>query len=550
MSNSPQHNPVDWNEQFAGWTRDRIRKRMARRGNQAQASDYNWTGTFDGATSNRHRRFPAFSSVFGKDEDRAMGPYERKALRLNIREMRRNLGMVFGALQRMTDGVVGTGLVPVPSTKDKGWNKEASELWLNYQKVADYRKRQHGWEMQRCTVKSRMAEGECLFVKLANGQVQPIEAERIATPAQKAQDENEKIIDGFRMSKGGIILGAYVCDRSTTGTVNREKFKYYKRENFFHPAVPERFAQIHGIPCMSAIVTLLRDKGETEEAVRLKAKLDSFQGWQVVSSEDLQSQVDNTTDRTATPTVSQNNIRVEKHDMLQWWWTPEGTEMKSLASATPNPQYDSFLLGMTKMIAMALGIPWQVLMLEMDKASFSGARAILIMAYNTYAIWRHWLVNELLQPWWNWRIAMAMREGVLGQAPVDERGLSEWYKVDWMAPALEWVDPRGEATANEKNVAMGTTSVSRICRTKGTTVEIVRNERKQEIVDAVEAAAEINKKHPEAKVDWRDFTTANTKTSSPAPAKPSGTNGGNGSEPADPDEEALAEAIAFEMGMD
>ncbi len=465
-----------------------------------------WSGAYDAGYETRRRRFPAFKSAFERDEDREMSDYELRAMRLNVRELRRNLGLVFGCLNRFANGVVGSGLTPMPKTASKDWNNEATEWWQNYQRVCDYRDRLHGWELQRLFVKARMCEGHAGLVYVDNGQVLPIEAERIDTPPGKGEDG--KVVRGFRLTPAGRPLGVYIMNRDKNGHLARDDWKYVAWENFRHVSSVERFDQMGGVPSLASVVNYFRDKGEFTLATLIKAKMDAFKGWQVKSDEDLQA--DNIEDREAAQTETGNGVRVEKSEMGEIWYTPANAELKSLASNTPNKEYDSFNENILREISMALDIPSEVLMLSMANTSFSGGRGILMLAYNTFDIWREWLIHKLLQPWWNWRIAKAIKDGQLAPAPLDKNGVSTWYKVNWLPPALDSVDPRGEASANKMEVELGTDSVARIAARRGTSEDELFSEKAGSIGKAIKLAAQINKENEGANVSWRDITNPST----------------------------------------
>lgn len=488
-----------------GWAAKRLRAR-----NRFEIM----AGGYDAAIDQRYRDGQAWRRSLPLDEDTLIGNRDRQSVRLELHDLRRNLGLVFGMLNRFADGVVGTGLTPVPTTSDPEWNAQAADFWQNYMKVADARQRLSGWEIMRLGVKARLVDGEFGLVKTDGGQVQPIEAERIVTPQKQHRNEGKSVVEGFRISPKGIPVGVFISPRNA-GAVDDTKTQFVPMRNFIHAAIVERFDQIRGVPGAASIVNYLRDKGEFTAATLFKAKLDAFQAWSISSSADMIA--DNLLDRTATQPETPSGVREEKHDMGTFYYGPEGTEVKSLKSETPNSQYDAFTQNLLTEIAMSVGIPYQVLMLDLAKVSFSGGRGILMQAYATYGIWRTWLVNESIQPWWNWRVAKAIIDGVLPPAPIDSRGISEWYKVEWTPPPLDWIDPKGEATANAAEVTMGTKSISGIARSRGTSAKAVFAQKAEDIKAAMDQADLINEERPEAGVTWRDITNPGGKPG-PQPA--------------------------------
>ena len=474
------------------------------------------SGEFDAARNLRQRDNAAMRRAWESTEDEALKPIDRERMELNIRDVRRNLPVAFGLLNRFADGVVGTGITPVPQTKDPGWNKAAAEFYAEDEKICDYRRRLHGWEMDRLTVKARMTSGGCLFIKLDSGQLQPVEMARIRTPESQKKNEGVTVFRGFRVNKQGMLMGVYVCDRKKGGRVDLQNAEYVRHEDMIFPSIVERFDQIAGLPTLSSIYTTLKDHGELQSATLFKAKLDAFMGWAVYSDEDLQAS--NMGPRDETPTETNNNITVQKVDKGEVWYAGERDKIESLASKTPNPQYDKFNIGLLRMMAMAAGIPYEVMMMDMLRASFSGGHGLTMMANYTWGIWRKWLCLEKKQPHWNWRIGYAIKQKKLTPAPVDARGISEWYKVVWVPPQQMTWDPKGAATANRMRLEMGETSMSEIARARGTTSKAIFTEKADNIIEAMEEYERIKKKFKDADVSWRDimnFSTSSTRTIAP-----------------------------------
>ena len=167
-------------------------------------------------------------------------------------------------------------------------------------------------------------------------------------------------------------------------------------------------------------------------------------------------------------------------------------DIQSLASNTPNPQYVAFCEMTLRIIASALCIPYEFLLLDFKGGSFSASRAALMTTYRTFSMWQNWLIESFLQRLWNWRIAKAIKRGELPPAPVDKRGYSTWYKVRWTTPRYDWIDPQAEAIGNIYNVALGVDSVSDVVATKGKDVEDVLMQKQKDLITAARRVKETN----------------------------------------------------------
>jgi len=359
-------------------------------------------------------------------------------------------------------------------------------------------------EFQRLVISSRYLDGECGFVMLENGQLQPIEAELIRTPEKK--NDNDLIIEGVRKSKSGIVLGYYICGRTSNGSADQTKTKFIPKENFIHCFKPIRFDQVRAVPDLAPLVNKLRDYDETDGAVLNKVKLDAYQQFKRKTNTGLA----NERARDAyvkTDSDSKDKQRVEKHEQWRIHNMRPHEDLEAFASATPSNQYVEYLKHELTAIAAALGIPYEYLMLIFTAGSFSAQRAAMLHAQHEFLQIHNWVINVFLDRLYNWRIAKAIKEGDLAPAPVDERGISEWYKKKWSAPYFGWVDPQKQVAADKDSFNMGITSLKAIVNNQGRDRDEVLAEKAGDIQEAIRLAALVNSDVGQDIVTWRDLIT-------------------------------------------
>jgi capsid protein len=143
-------------------------------------------------------------------------------------------------------------------------------------------------------------------------------------------------------------------------------------------------------------------------------------------------------------------------------------------------------------MASALCIPYEFLVLDFKQGSFSASRAALLTTYRTFSSWQSWIIENLMQRLWNWRIAKAIKNGELPSAPVDRRGYSQCYRVQWSTPRYDWIDPQAEAIKNIYNVALGVDSISSVAAAKGEDVEDVMKQKAKDYLYAARNVVETN----------------------------------------------------------
>lgn len=459
----------------------------------------NWAGwgAYNASNQSRHRETKAGVVSFPNDEDKAISPYGRETARLECRSLRRNNTVAAGIGARFADNVVGFGITPQAKTSSREWNVAAESYFREWAKIADYRQRLNFWDMQRLVVESRLFDGECGFVLVKNGQLQPVEAERIRNP----QPMVDGVVDGIAVNPNGIKTGYYVHNRNkSSGTFDGTEFTVVPADNFKHCANAIRFDQVRGVPDLAPCVDAIKDLGEYLEATLLKAKAEARRFYVVENEAGAPMGL---TRRYETSTVGQTLEKVETGEIH---YLRKGEKINEVGSSTPGQQFDPFVEKNLRLIGAALGLPYEFVLLDFSEGSFSSSRAALLQTYRTFNTWQMWLTNCFLQPVWNWVIAKAIKDGAIPQAPVDSRGVSEWYRVQWQPPEFGWVDPQNEAQANLLKITAGASSLTQWAIKDGKDAEEIMEEKGRDIATAVRIAAEINQANGTA-ITWKDIIT-------------------------------------------
>jgi lambda family phage portal protein len=476
-------------------------------GRLASKHDYKsiQAGGYAGAMDYRYRTNQAYNRSRPGTEDKILGPYDRRRLRLECRDLWRNNEIVRGINDRFEDYAIWKGIRPQARTSNPEWNAQA-EAWWNeiYYNTVDHRqiRATNMTTLQKLLVSHRVIDGELGFILLANGQIQAIEADRIDTPTQFK--DNKNIVEGIKRSASGVITGYYVCDRKDGGSVDCDNFRFIRRENFLHCYKPGRVDQLRGIPDLAPAIAKLRDYDETDTFILNKVKLDSEQQFKLTKNNNLL----NTRGRDAyqdSDSNSQNPQKVVKQDWGTIHQLGLNEDMEAFESKTPNSQYVPYLKHELQAIAAALNLPYEMMMLIFTQGSFSSSRAALIHARHTFTSYHDWVIQCFLTPLWNWRIAKAMKEGTLEQAPTSANGMSEWWRVDWSMNFFDWIDPQKQTDAEIKQFNMGTKSLSSIARTQGKDINDELKGKAGDIQMAIEQAEALNSTNNEANVTWRDL---------------------------------------------
>ena len=479
---------------------------------------------YDAADDSRFRNHYARSRSLPLDEDRHIGAHDRQSIRLECRDLWRNNEIVRAIVDRFPSYAVWTGIYPQPQTSDPAINREYAQWWAEiYTPTADYRQI-NGVDLienQRLAISHRLVDGGLGFVLLDNGQIQPIEADRIATPREFSADQD--VVEGVRRSSSGLVLGYYVCNRTAGGTVDTAKSRFIPRENFVYCYQPGRVDQLVGIPDLAPCVNKLRDYDETDQYVLNKVKADAMNLFTRKTAGGLPNSMPRGSYTKAS--TSGDVTRVEKGEWGQVFNLGANEEMNAFEGKTPSSQYVPYLKHQLQTIAAAVGVSYEIIMIIFTEGSFSSQRAAIIHNKHAFLAWHDWVVTRMMNRLYNWRIAKAINARELPPAPRDSRGVSEWWRKSWSIPYFDWVDPQKQVNADKERFNMGTDSLTAIINAQGRYRDEVFDEKTGDIMSAVDRAETINKAKPGAGVTWRDIIATSMpgqvtrEQAAPAPAK-------------------------------
>lgn len=460
-------------------------------------------GAYKGARDSNKRNRRAWQRSYPVDEDTAVTVHGRQALRLECMDLFRNFEVVGAILRRIGNYVVPRGsFMPQVYTRDPKFNKLAKEFWWeSFVPHCDARHRAGVTYNTLLQLKciNLFVSGDSGHVAKDNGLIMPVEAERIATPNMFKDRDN--IIEGVQLR--GIeeeTAGYYVCARGRGGSVDPDKYVYVPQDFFRMTMKPDRIDQIRGIPRLANALAKLVDIDETDEYVLNKIKLDATEQWAILSNS---PDVSNLGDRDVTPTGQDQKI-----ERFEWGTVRrmgQGDKVEPFASRTPNAEYVPYLEFQIKLVAAAIGIPWEYLMMIFTEGSWTSHRQAKIEFKRFVHEEQDLLVLTDVRPDWYWRITKAVMDGDLPEPPADDNGVSEIGKVHFTRTKFELVDPGSETDAQINGWKLGTTPIEDMAYEQGDDPDEMMDGKDRDIQRAHDRAMAFNKRNPGANLTWRDY---------------------------------------------
>ncbi len=449
--------------------------------NDVQAFSYD-------AVDDRGRRRPAPTKV--RTEDYHATAKKRETLSASTQDLARNFELAAWAIRKHLDYV--TSFSFQAKTKDRVFNAQLENLVdkLSSKERFDVAGRHPLRRAVRLTEACRAKDGDHLWLKIKRGKnrgrVQPVEAYRIATPADLPRQENLAAwVNGVRVNKQGRHEAYGICDVERRGHAVLKRIT--SARNCFYHGFFDRWDQVRGISPLAAALNRFRDTYEGFEYAHAKLKISQLFGLEFYRSSDGEG-VFGSAATSATTDANGDGTNDGGYEVNLTGGGPFVLDMDAddrvniLESKTPATETVNFLKLAIHLAIKSLDIPYSFL--DESATNFYGSRGGLIQ-YLLSCKNKRADVSELLDSWTRWRLGIAVVDGELDLPPGVVFDDLAW---EWVPAGVPWWDPVKEARGAAMSVAMGVSSPQRECRLVGTDFE--RNI--LETAEAIEFAKQNN----------------------------------------------------------
>ncbi|HEU4708750.1 MAG TPA: phage portal protein [Methylophilaceae bacterium] len=407
-------------------------------------------------------------------------------LRERSRDLVRNTPIATGAVELATTHVIGTGLSPqpMPDYKFLGLTEEQSSDWIDntvrefnifaMSKDASIERDLNFYQLQALVFRSRMESGDVFALTPSIDRaavyslcLQVIEADRISNPGRKQNTNN--LVDGIEKDPAtGASIRCHIANKhpgdyrnasSTTWTA----YNFYGtngRRNVLHIFKKLRPGQVRGVPDFAPIIEPLKQLGRYTDA-ELQAAVVSgmFAIFMKMDPDGFQEIFDNNAQSALVQKAGEWEGDMDNGgkavNLLP------GEEPVTVNPGRPNSEFDPFVQAIIRQIGMALGIPYEVLIMHYQ-SSYSAARAAMLNAWRTWRLARDWMATDFCQPVYELWLEEAVARGYI-KAPgffQDKRVRAAWCKAQWIGDGPGSIDPVKEVDAAEKRVELGISTLA------------------------------------------------------------------------------------------
>ena len=350
---------------------------------------------------------------------------------------------------------------PEDSKRIKAQSEWAFFLWSKGVKFAD---------MQYQVIRSVFSAGEHLVLPLMKKRPQRrlslypqvIDPLRLRTPSDKTNQP--RLVDGVNLDEINEPKGYWIAnpeDGRYTNSLNSRNFTYYPAWRGHRPGVLHGFKaedpeQVRGVSIFAPSIKTGKDTNDYLDFELIGMILAaSFPLW-----------ID-TSHGVETMAAIQGRTEASPADQIEYKEVVPGQIMAGkgrpyvLEAKRPSESFETFVTVNQRLFTAVTGLPLEVVLKDFGDMNYSSARAALLEAWKTYALYWDWFVNNFCQLIWEMVFEEAWLRGmiVLPRSGPDFYEAREAYtNASWSKPPRGYIDPVKEVSSNIKAMENGLVS--------------------------------------------------------------------------------------------
>lgn len=443
-------------------------------------------------------------------------------------------------LTRLVDNVFQDGFTLDPTTGDDDLNATLSARWKKWSENAetcDIAGEYTLDELSRLAFRAHLVDGDILFVGSSRGSLETIEAHRLRTPGNTKRD----VVHGVRLDASRRRLAYWITkedvdpNQALRRVLDVRQVPARDPSNggkwCFHIFSPKRISQTRGVTAFAPIIDQCGMHSDLQFSKMVQSVIVSC--FAIIRSRNSDFSISDGAPLGAvsTDTLADGMTRTMQGIGPGMEISGEvGEDISGFSPRVPNPEFFKHALMILQIIAVNLGLPLQVFLLDAKQTNFSGWRGAIDQARYGFRAMQRNMIRKFFSPIYLWKVRewLAKDEQLRTDADAVERDGGSIFTHRFAAPRWRYIEPQKDARADELILKAHLTSPRRLHRerTGAEWTEVA-----QEIVDdasvivtkSIEVADKINASNPNALVDWREiagFSLKGKPNAAPALGRP------------------------------
>jgi len=273
-----------------------------------------------------------------------------------------------------------------------------------------------------------------------------------AVRALRGAAGKKDIQNGIRFGRRGQPLAYFIKQPGATMASNEvPAFDRQGRPMVLHIFPTKRPGQQRGIPVLAPVLVKLRDLSKFQEATLVTARVAACLAVFITQQNQFSNFGTETTDSsgTAFSEISPGMVARLK----------SGEGINVVQPNQPGDNYVGYVESLLRLVGVALGLPYELILKDFSKTNYSSARAALLEGRRVFIRWRKWMADKFCQPIWELVLEEAFLRGTFA-APDFYRFKHEYCRALWVGGSWGWVDPVKEVQASRLAIDYGLSTLA------------------------------------------------------------------------------------------
>ena len=427
----------------------------------------------------------------GTSADMDLGP-ELTTLVARARDADRNNGVARSGINTIIDNVVGSGLrlsarpnyLALGKSKDWAvdWAQQAESLfhawwWSTACHAGDT---QNGDQLLEQSMRAVLMNGDALALPLwlpdrGDGfatKLQTVEADRLCNPDGIA--DTATLRGGIEFDVYGRPLAYHIRSSAPGDRFAVSPYPVWQRIarktefgrlRVVHYFDQERSGQSRGKPILTAVMSHFKQADRYVQAELMAAVVNGMVAATIETPLDQESIIELFSKDAAayTKARAEHAVRLEGGAMLPLF---PGDKMNAFLPQRPAAQFGAFLENVFRIVAVGLDMPYELLLKDFSKTTYSSARASMLEAWRSFNRRRDRLGTGFMDPIYGLFIEEMVDAGRI-EAPGFYENRGAYLRCRWIGPGKGWVDPVKEAQAAQIRMDGNVSTLEDECAEQG-----------------------------------------------------------------------------------
>lgn len=401
-------------------------------------------------------------------------------LRQYARHLDQNHDLVKGALDRLTQFVIGPNGIsvePQPRTVAGEVHTDFAaallEAWRDWQQKPEVTWT-HDWAAcQRLLCRSWLRDGEALVSMITGTRPDIDHGTRVPFSVELLEADflpfNNSDTNGLRILQSVELNGwnrpiAYWLYKEHPGGLLRTDYRLKRvlAANLLHLKLTDRIGQVRGVCRFVSALQRMNGIYKYENAEMVAAEIAaSITGTLKTENPGVYTPSDDGTPRSfeIQPGMILDNLH-------------PGESLDIISSNRPSPTVEPFRNGQLRAASSGFGLSYSAMSRDYN-GTYSAQRQELVEQFDSYRILSNQFISQIVRPTWQRFVELAILAGVVRQPrDLDPLTLND---ASYQPPAMPWIDPLKEASANAALLENYLTSPQTLIRQRGGNPDEVLN---------------------------------------------------------------------------